>query len=140
MKTLLPYLCLLLLGISCKSAQHTPKTYNDAQIRVGSSGGVSGMIREYCLLDNGQLFISKGVEGEWKEMKKLKKGLTREIFNKADKIEIQSVKFKHPGNMTYYIIFRYPPRTNEIKWGESGVTPPEGIKPFYDYLMTIFKP
>ena len=96
------------------------------------------MLKEYVLLDNGQLFLSKGLNGEWKELAKLKKSKSKEIFNKADEVKIGTLKFNHPGNMSYYLILKEPPRSNEVKWGETGVTLPDGISAFYDYLLTVF--
>jgi hypothetical protein len=138
MKKLIAVGCILTMLFSCKSTNFSPKNYSESQLIVGNGGGVSGMIREYCLLDNGQLFTSKGVSGQWKAMRKLKKTQTREIFNKVTNLGLSTLKFDHPGNMTYYFIIKKPPRSNQIRWGESGVSTPEGIKTFYDYLMTIF--
>lgn len=136
------YFILLLSSLmalsSCKSVRYTPKTYTKTQIVAGSSGGVTGMIREYSLLDNGQLFISKGFDGEWKEVKKIEKKKTQDIFNKATAIGLETIIFSHPGNMTYYLIMKSPSRKNEVRWGETGVAMPEKVKEFYDYLMTIF--
>ena len=136
------YFILLLSSLmalsSCKSVRYTPKTYTKTQIVAGSSGGVTGMIREYSLLDNGQLFISKGFDGEWKEVKKIEKKKTQDIFNKATAIGLETIIFSHPGNMTYDLIMKSPSRKNEVRWGETGVAMPEKVKEFYDYLMTIF--
>ena len=137
-KLIFTTLCILPLLISCKSTHFTPKNYKERQLAVGSSGGVTGMLKEYVLLDNGQLFLSKGLNGEWKEMAELKKSKTKEIFTKAGELKIASLKFNHPGNMTYYLILKQPPRSNEVKWGETGVVPPDGISAFYDYLLSIF--
>ncbi|MDP1623946.1 MAG: hypothetical protein Q8M08_16600 [Bacteroidales bacterium] len=138
MRLLLTTFCFLPLLFSCKSTQYTPKNYKGSQIIAGSSGGVTGMMKEYILLDNGHLFLSKGLTGEWKEVRKLKKSKTREIFKKAEILGLSTVKFKHPGNMTYYLNLKQPPRSNEIKWGESGISPPEGISEFYNYLLSNF--
>jgi hypothetical protein len=140
MKKLVAFISILLALLSCKSVHYTPKSYNESQIIAGSSGGVSGTIREYCLLDNGQLFMSKGVDSEWKAMRKLKKSTTRDIFKKAGDLGLERLNFKHPGNMTYYLVIKQPPRSNEIKWGESGISTPDSIKVFHHYLMTIFQP
>ncbi len=123
---------------SCKSTHYTPKTFKGAQLVAGSSGGVTGMMKEYTLLANGQLFLSKGIAGEWREKKVLKKSTTRSIFKKAESLALGELRFKHPGNMTYYLIFKQPPRSNEIKWGEAGTTPPEGVSEFYDYLLSVY--
>ena len=138
MKLILSILCILPLFISCKSTHYTPKNFTGAQIVVGSSGGVTGMMKEYMLFDNGQLFLSKGLKGEWKELEKQKRSKTKEIFSRASELGLINVKFSHPGNMTYYIILKQPPRYNEIKWGETGVTPPENIVTFYTFLNASF--
>jgi hypothetical protein len=138
MKLIFTTLFILPLLFSCKSTQYTPKNYNGAQLVIGSSGGVTGMMKEYVLLDNGQLFLSKGLNGEWKEFSKLKKTKTREIFSSAAELGLGTLKFKHPGNVTYYLTLKQPPRSNEIKWGEPGVPPPDGIIAFYSYLISLF--
>ena len=130
--------CMLLLFCSCKSIQITPQNHKGSQIVAGSSGGVSGMLKEYVLLDNGYLFLSKGLSGEWKDVRKLRASQSREIFNKAAELGLDTIKFRHPGNLTYYLKIKHPPKSNEIIWGESGISPPENIKLFYQYLISIF--
>ena len=138
MKLILSVLCCLPLLIACKAAHYTPKNYKGTQIVAGTSGGVTGMMKEYVLLDNGQLFLSKGLTGEWKALKTLKKSQTRELFEQADMLGLRTLKFRHPGNMTYYLVLKDPSRSNEIKWGESGIAPPEGINEFYNHLVSTF--
>ena len=86
MKLILTVLFFLPLLFSCKQAQFTPKNYKGYQLVAGTSGGVTGMMKEYVLLGNGQLFLSKGLKGEWKEVRKLKKSKTKDIFNKAEEL------------------------------------------------------
>jgi hypothetical protein len=138
MKLKSAFLLLIPFLFACKATTFTPKTYKGDQLIVGSSGGVTGMLNEYVLLDNGQLFQSKGLKGEWKELRTLKKSKTKEIFAKAAELKLATVKFNHPGNMTYYFTLKQPPRSNEIKWGESGVQPPDGIDAFYELLIALF--
>ncbi len=138
MKLILTVLFFLPLLFSCKQAQFTPKNYKGYQLVAGTSGGVTGMMKEYVLLGNGQLFLSKGLKGEWKEVRKLKKSKTKDIFNKAEELGLGTLKFNHPGNMTSYLILKLPPRSNEIKWGEPGISPPDGVSAFYNYLLSVF--
>jgi hypothetical protein len=138
MKLILTGLCILSLLSACKSTHFTPKTYKGNQIVAGSSGGVTGMMKEYILLDNNQLFLSNGIKGEYREMEPLKKSKTKEIFKRASSLGLGTMNFRHPGNMTYYLILKQPPRSNEVKWGESGISPPEEISKFYDYLLSYF--
>jgi len=139
MKKILTLLIFLPALFACKTTHYTPKTYTGQQITAGTSGGVTGMMKEYVIFDNGQLFVSKGLKGEWKALLKLKKSQTREIFSRAEELDLINVKFNHPGNMTYYLVLKQPSRTSEIKWGESGVTPPEEVLSFYEFLMKKFQ-
>jgi hypothetical protein len=138
MKLILTVMFFFPLLFACKPTHFSPKNYKGHQIVVGSSGGVTGMMKEYVLLDNSRLFLSKGLKGEWKEIRTLKKSTTKEIFNKAEELKLNTLKFNHPGNLTYYLIMKQPPRSNEVKWGESGISPPDGISTFYEYLITLF--
>jgi hypothetical protein len=133
-------LCLFTFFVSCKTTHYTPKTYTGSQLVAGSSGGVTGTISEYILFENGQLFRSQGINGEFKEKKKLKKGETGKIFKRSEELGLGTLKFDHPGNMTYYISLRDTKKTHTVKWGETGVAPPPGVKEFYDYLMSALNP
>ncbi len=134
---LLPLMLLALLP-GCKQKQYTPKNHKGSQIVAGSSGGVTGMLKEYILLDNGQLFLSKGLKGEWKAIGKLKRTVARDLFKKAEALDLGGKRFSHPGNMTYYLMLKDPSRTYEVKWGEAGLAPPDGIESFYNELITAF--
>ncbi len=131
-------MCILPFFYSCTPTRFTPANYQGHQIAFGSSGGVAGFMKEYNVLDNGQVFLSKGMSGEWKELEKLKKSTTREIFNKSEALGLSTMKFSHPGNMTYHLTVKQPSQSNEIQWGESGITPPDGIAEFYAYLISLF--
>jgi hypothetical protein len=138
MKLIITILCTLTVLFGCKSTHFTPKTYKGEQIIVGSSGGVTGMLNEFILLDNGQLFQSKGLSGQWKEIRIIKRSKTKEIFEKTKELKLNTLKFKHPGNVTYYLSVKNPSKSNEVKWGESGVQPPEGVAGFYEFLIALF--
>jgi len=138
MKPFIMAACILVIMVSCKSTQYTPKDYPGHQLIIGTYGGVTGMMHEYVLLDNGALFLSKGIKGEWKPVRRLKKSETHTLFKTADTLGIDRIKFKHPGNVTSYLMLKDPSRTYEIQWGASGIPPPEPIKRFYDHLVSVF--
>ena len=129
---------LIIMFTGCKSTHYTPKNYKGDQLVVGTSGGVTGMMKEYVLLDNGKLFLSKGIDGDFREQMPMKRSQVREIFSRAEELNFPAHRFDHPGNLTYYLILKNPSRSYLVKWGESGVTPPEGFNEFYQYLMSHF--
>jgi len=138
MKHTILFFSLIPFLFACKSTHFTPKDYKGDQIIAGTSGGVTGMMKEYVILGNGQLYMSNGLKGEWKEHNRLKRSEVKKLFSRAAGLGLANMKFRHPGNMTYYLIVKQPPRSNEIKWGESGITPPDGITEFYNYLISLF--
>jgi hypothetical protein len=135
MKKILILLFAFLSLISCKTTKYSPVNYKDQQLVVGSSGGVTGTIKEYALLDNGQLYVNKGISGEWKYLRKVKGAKVRYIFNKVEELGLDTMKFKHPGNMSYYLVIKTSKKSNEVKWGEAGKPVPAGINAFYQELI-----
>ena len=133
-------LLLIFCLFSCKPAHFTPGNYKSAQLKFGSRGGVTGVFKEYTLLENGQLFLSRGVGKELKELSRRDKRKTRRIFRTAGELNLGTLKFSHPGNVTFYLVLKNPKKTNEISWGDPGFPPPPGIKEFYDYLLTTIQP
>jgi hypothetical protein len=138
MRTGLFLLVLLSLLAGCKSTRYTPKNYKGEQLVAGTSGGVTGMMKEYVLLDNGKLFLSKGIDGDYREQMPMKRSQVRDIFDRADELNFPAHRFDHPGNLTYYLILKNPSRSYLVKWGEPGVSPPDGFNEFYQYLMSKF--
>jgi hypothetical protein len=55
---LLP-LALCLAFFACKTPQYNASNLPDTQLRFGYGGGVVGKETTYCLLENGQIFVSK---------------------------------------------------------------------------------
>jgi hypothetical protein len=132
------FLLLTILIFSCKSTNYNPATYKGDQIVTGSSGGVTGAIREYALFENGQLFVCKGISGDWKALKNVKGSKVRAFFNKAKEIGLDTLHFNHPGNMTYFMIYKSQGQSNEVKWGKSDNPAPRNIQAFYQELISGF--
>ena len=129
------FLIVLSLLISCKSSHYTPTSYHDRQLIIGSGGGVTGAIKEYAVFENGQLFINKGVKGDWRELKSVSGRTVRKIFSKAESLGLDELKFNHPGNMSYYLIYKNGKKSNEVKWGDANNQVPPEIAAFYQELI-----
>ena len=133
-------LLLIFCLFSCKPTHFTPGNYKSAQLKFGSRGGVTGVFKEFTLLENGQLFLSRGVGKEVKELTRRNRGETNRIFRTAAELSLGTLKFSHPGNVTSYLVLKNPKKTNEISWGDPGFPPPAGIKEFYDHLLVVVQP
>ena len=96
------------------------------------------MIREYSLMDNGQIFVSKGITGEWKQLRNVKGSKVRGFINRAKDLGLDTLHFNYPGNMTYYFIYKSHKKANEIKWGQGDKPIPADIGSFYQEILNAF--
>jgi hypothetical protein len=127
----------LLLGIllfiytpGCRVQRTTPDTHTGRQLSFGNGGGFTGAESAYVLLDNGQLF---GVDS-YVPLKQLSRTITRQLFDKADELQLSQLAFSHPGNIYYFIGLVEKNSTHRITWGDSGQQAPGEVENFYHQL------
>lgn len=139
-----PFFCLLLFSTliftQCKTyeADKLPET----QLRFGSGGGFTGMITEYTLLENGQLFSRTGRagSGEWQEYGKVKKAEAKALFEYWDNHQDLRAEVKQPGNMYRFLTMQTTDSTEfRQSWGASGYTPEESMTALYERAMGLVK-
>ena len=141
MKKITQLLFLLILASTfsfCKVKKYTPVDYPKGQIIFGSGGGFAGTVTEYVLLENGQLFTKKSLEGEYQNVKKLERNVVKQMFNNISFLKIEEVELNEPGNMYYYLQIKNKNSDHRIVWGGSQPAPKE-IKNFYNTLNYLCK-
>ena len=126
---------LSLAVLSCKSERQiiiSPK----AELHFGNAGGIANAKNEFILTVDGKLYQRMN-EGPKKLINDLgaKKGVS--VLKEAVELGLDSLDFKHPGNMTHFIIVNNGKKTNEVSWGDPQNTPASDIKSFYDKLMEL---
>ncbi|OJV24261.1 MAG: hypothetical protein BGO32_04435 [Bacteroidetes bacterium 37-13] len=104
---ILPILIFVLLN-SCTPEKISVKTGVE-EISFGGGGGFTGEIKNYTLTADGKLFEKE------KELKKIDKTKTLEIFNEAK--ELKDYNFNEPDNMYSFIEIKTKEKTNRIVWG-----------------------
>jgi hypothetical protein len=107
-------------------------------LSFGNGGGFTGAESAYVLLDNGQLFgVQKNnhtIEDSYVPLKQLSRTITRQLFDKADELQLSQLAFSHPGNIYYFIGLVEKNSTHRITWGDSGQQAPGEVENFYHQL------
>lgn len=124
---------------SCKSTQYTPMDFPEAQLVFGTGGGFSGIVTEYTLLENGQFFKKTSNDGQHKESKKVKRQVTKQLFNNYDFLKLGQIDYNHPGNLYYYITRKSGETEHTITWGDGSTPIDPNIKTFYRNLTQLVK-
>ena len=123
----------IMLTASCKT------TAPLQSFSLGKGGGFTGKYDEYLVKSNGEVYnISNGQSPVL--FKTFSKDKITDIFRKFDGLNISSVNFSHPGNMTSYIRCEQNNKTWEIKWGDARMPPPQNVLDFFEALWSDIRP
>ena len=123
----------------CSTPTYTqPSESPDAILCFGQGGGYSGMVTEYALLSNGQLFKKADRKSDYEILKRVDKDLAKQAFSNYQHLGLGDLKLNSPGNLYYFIRYENKEEGNEIVWGgKAGVK--EEVKLFYKILNRLVK-
>lgn len=120
---------------SCKS--YKPENWPEKRLLFGSGGGFTGAVTEFVLLENGQLFTRVGVETPYKELKKIGRSTTKNLFSKASQLKELDAGVNQPGNIYYFISDFQPGKERRIAWGAPDAPVSETVKELYKELSGL---
>ncbi len=128
----------LLCIVSCKTQKESLETYEGMILEFGNSGGFTGTIDCYKLMENGQLF--KSTDGSnFMEIQALKKDLAKQMFQNFETLGFNEMRINDPGNMTFYVSMGQGKRMQTLKWGGTSQVPDPNLKRFYTNLFKLAK-
>ena len=131
-------LFIMAIFISACSTYRIEKTGFSA-LEFGSEGGFTGHVTSYTLNPDGTLWFHKPIGNDSVIVKKLSKRTVCKIYTKAQKLGVDTVFFKHPGNYSSFLIITKHNISNRIVWGVNGNPVPVEIQSFYDELTNVAK-
>jgi hypothetical protein len=135
MKYSLLLLTLSVLVYSCHTTKYTsPDSFPGKQVIVSEGGGFTGQVKEYILLENGQVFIKTVMPSSLTESEQIKTKSAGEVFERVAALNISAINFLHPGNMTYYLALKEGEKMQEIKWGDPSFPVADSVKNCYDFI------
>ncbi len=142
MKNLHQFLLLVLIPLLsyCSSPKYaTPSESPDAQIVFGSGGGYAGLVTEYTLLENGQLFKKTSVDETYGEFSKVDKQTVKQIFNNYAFLTIDKFKHNDPGNLYHFIEYKNQEGNHRITWSDNTPELENNLKVFFGNLKSLVK-
>ncbi len=128
---------ILLTVLACKTTKYSSDELPDRQLYFGNGGGFTGAVNEYMLLDNGQLF--KHDSGEYTELPKTKKKKAQALFKTYYDLKLDSLQFRRPGNMYFYLRMKDKEQEYFTSWGNPNILPDSTIAVLYDNLMGLIR-
>ena len=130
------FLYLSLVQIGCSSQPQRAVSSPEERLVFGRGGGISGEVRSYILLGNGQLHETSSLFADTTYLRSLESDATQRLFDQADSLLQADSGFQHPGNRYYFIQHQ----RREVTWGDPAISPPSAIQRLYDSLQrTISK-
>lgn len=118
------------LGTSASSGRAT--------ITIASGGGFTGATTSFQIRPDGKVIKTNSLKPDaTKIVKTLSSNELNEVYNQLDQLELQKVKFSHPGNMTYSIKVESDAYRNNVRWGSADHQVPANIQQYYDAVMKI---
>ncbi len=132
---LLMFIFLIVVFFSaCKTTTYSSENLPEKQLYFGSGGGFTGLVTEYLLLDNGQLFKVPSPD-VLEEMKKVKKSKAAELYTKYTELGFDDLIFNQPGNIYYFIRMVDGEKENYLSWSDQRPLPEVEMIEFYKELM-----
>jgi len=140
-KIILTSIALLLIVFfysSCKTTKYTPTDFPDAQITFGSGGGIAGLVTDYTLLENGQLFKRSSKDNVFVPLKGVKKDAVKQAFKNLTFLGLDKIDTNDPGNIYYFIEYKTEEGSSKkITWGNGNAEDEKTLKLFYDQLSSL---
>lgn len=136
--TTLSLLLVVLFYSSCKTTKYTPTDFPDAQITFGSGGGIAGLVTDYTLLENGQLFKRSSKDKRFVPLKGVKKDRVKQAFKNFTFLGLDKMEVDDPGNLYYFIEFKSKDGTaKKLTWGNGKTEMEKTLKLFYSQLSSL---
>lgn len=110
----------------------------DHVIRVGKSGGITGVSQTYSLNSAGDIIFSSGlgVNQTGKPIGKISAANCSMLYKSLRTLKLSDYAVKTTGNITYFIRETKGDSTYEVSWGIEQKDVPEPLKNYYRLFMS----
>lgn len=124
----------------CKTVSYTSPSESTGEVLYfGQGGGFTGILTEFALLPNGQIFKKTGANADFEILKKVKKSEAKQAFENYKVLNIKNLKTRNPGNVYFYIRHTNKEKTHEIVWGRGKDDVSSSVKTYYKILNRLVK-
>lgn len=132
-------LTLFFILSSCNATKFTAENLPETQLIFGNGGGFSGLVNQFLLLENGQLFEKKGGSKSFVALSKVRKKHATTIFNQLDSMAFLTMEIDQPGNIYHFIQLKAPGVDHKLTWGKSDHQADSQVESLYKNLRDLVK-
>lgn len=125
----------LIMALSCSSAEKITSDTSSPRIYFGKSGGFTNIPLEYVLIGKGHLFRVE--KDSLVKIKRINSGELKTLETLIENAGIRQSELLETGNITYHIKLVEKGMEKTITWSDN--TPEEKVKELYKTLMAIVK-
>lgn len=122
---------------TCASQKYEVSELPDLQVHFGEGGGITGAVKEYCLLKNGQIFAKNHFTKPFVDFKKVKKRKAKKCFKSIDKMDFTEIKLNDPGDLYFFIEYQTEDIKHKIIWGRNPHLVPQELTDLYQSLKLL---
>jgi hypothetical protein len=112
---------------------------NEPHIAFGSGGGFTNNVKQFRLLEDGRIVEETKMQDslQYKVVAEIGKRKAKECFNAVNKLKLDSLNFREPGNLYYFITVKSKDSIpeNRVVWGSKDKPVSEEVKDFYKVLQ-----
>lgn len=124
---------------SCKTGQITPEKYERSKVYFGNGGGFTGELREFCMLDNGDVYQINPSSREATLRDSKGKSLAKSIFKNIENMKLKQYKYDKPGNMYCWVKYHTESDSTYLIWGDESMEVNREVVSMYEELVEMTK-
>jgi len=135
-------LIIAIVAVSCQTQKQVskPDEWTKNALWFGTGGGFTGSATTYCLLENGQLFVKKGIAAtSYETLPNINKKGTASVFKKAIALQLPLAEINEPGNMYNEFAFGKNGSAVKLVWSEGNKSIDTKISELHKELFSLIK-
>ena len=134
-KTLL--LLVFLSFFTACSKKFTAETLPSQRLQFGTGGGFTGQQNAYLLLENGQIFKQKDLDGKkFEALGKIPTSLAKTVYKQCKTYE--KVKLNRPSDLYHFISLKNDSTNLKWQWGENLTVKDSAVNSLFKLHKTLF--
>lgn len=124
---------------SCKTVHLSPEEYAKSKVYFGNGGGFTGKLNEFCMLENGEVYVINPASREAVLRNNAAKSVTKSIFKTMGEMDMKKYPYDQPGNMYYWMKYESKTDSSYLIWGHSDMVVDEKVSHIYEELVALTK-
>ena len=136
MQKTLTLLTLLIFFAAC-SKKYTAETLPSQRLQFGTGGGFTGQQNAYLLLDNGQIFKQKDLDGKkFEALGKIPKNVASALYKQCKTYD--KLKVNRPADLYNFITLKNDSTNLKWQWGNGTTVKDSTVNALFKLHKTLF--